>query len=482
MQIKVTSQRRLIQVLTCISFAGMSAHFISRESNALPMFARRYGVPCSTCHTSPPRLNETGYKFRAAGFRMPEELGTKTDRPFKITDYTGFRLQPRYDVHRTSVGSESHTFQKANLFAAEGYIWYGPVSKYFASNLKVTVFPVESNETELNERIEGNLRFNYGSSDKFIDIRAGVPHPMEGYAGSEYYTIANTRPLIQEQGSANFNQDTFFVPIAYHQAGITLAYHHKRSTFRGVITSGMREDIDDEDNRIEGFGRKEPFTKALKATNKAGPDFQLFFNQILHPDGGGVSVYYYKGQSFLPRMDLLNAAPTITPTERLEMQLAAAARSIGLRSRGGSSSLGSPVLNAAVDSVAAANVPFFENDFHRLAFYAGYPVKRAHFLYGIQHGRDTIGTGGHFTSLGQFAEVFVRAVNDISAVGVRCDWFDPSRNKPDNVITGITPYINVWLHSELRVTAEFRHLTAKQGPLQPSRKDDVFQLRLYWVK
>ncbi|HEU4391057.1 MAG TPA: hypothetical protein VFV34_24840, partial [Blastocatellia bacterium] len=449
----------------------------------LPMFARRYGVACSTCHTSPPRLNETGYKFRAAGFRMPEELGTKSDRPFKATDYMGFRLQPRYDVHRTSVGSESHTFQKANLFAAEAYIWYGPVSKYFSSNFKVTVFPVETNETELNERIEGNLRFNYGTADKFIDIRAGVPHPMEGFAGSEYYTIANTRPLIQEQGTANFNQDTFFAPINYHQAGVTMAYHHKRSTFRGVISSGMREDIDDEDHRIEGFGRKEPFTHSISGSDKAGPDFQLFFNQILHPDGGGVSVYYYHGQSFLPRMDLINqpAGAAVSPAARLESQLNAAVRTLSVRSRGDSSPL-SQAVTAASDPVTINNVPLFENDFHRVAFYAGYPVKRANFLYGIQHGKDTIGTGGHFTSLGQFGEASVKVINDISAVGVRFDWFDPARNKPDNVITGITPYINVWLHSELRVTAELRHLNAKQGPLQPSRKDDVFQLRLYWVK
>ena len=33
----------------------------------MPMFARKLGVPCGTWHTTIPRLNETGYKFRTTG-------------------------------------------------------------------------------------------------------------------------------------------------------------------------------------------------------------------------------------------------------------------------------------------------------------------------------------------------------------------------------------------------------------------------------
>ena len=45
------------------------------KTDAMPMFARKYSVTCDYCHTTIPRLNETGYKFRAAGFRLPETLG-----------------------------------------------------------------------------------------------------------------------------------------------------------------------------------------------------------------------------------------------------------------------------------------------------------------------------------------------------------------------------------------------------------------------
>src|ERR1051325_2635345 len=112
------------KALFVAAFVVLPSHRVGRDARGVPMFARRCGVPCSPCHASPPRLNETGYRFRAAGFRMPEEIGQKLDdRSRKITDHIGFRLQPRLLVTRTSRGSEAHTDHDVNLFAAEGYFW-----------------------------------------------------------------------------------------------------------------------------------------------------------------------------------------------------------------------------------------------------------------------------------------------------------------------------------------------------------------------
>src|SRR5215813_10099108 len=124
--------RQTFYLFLAAALLGVALHTRTREANAMPMFARRYGVPCSTCHTSPPRLNEVGYKFRAAGFRMPEEVNKSPERNrIKITDHLSFRLQPRFDILRSESGGSSETHSKANLFAAEGDIWYGPIDKYF---------------------------------------------------------------------------------------------------------------------------------------------------------------------------------------------------------------------------------------------------------------------------------------------------------------------------------------------------------------
>jgi len=437
--------------LWAILLLGLFA--IDCECEAMPMFARRYNVPCSTCHTSPPRLNETGYRFRAAGFRMPEELGHAVEGKQDLLDHIGFRLQPRVHVVHSSIGPDTQTQNEVQLFATEGYLWYGPISKHFSASAKVTFWPEESTETELHERMEGVVRFNYGNADNFIDIRAGVPHPHEGFGGSESYTVSNTKPFFQELKTANFNQDTFFTPLGLHQMAFTVGYYHKRTTIRGGVSSGMRLLVDHDNREVEAFGRKEPITRALDGSD-GGPDYQIFFNQILHPDGGNISVYYYNGRSMLPRLDLLPPRQRTDPFDD----------------------------TTTLRSEEAANLTFFKNTFHRLAFYAGYPIKRISLLGGVQYGRDDISTGGNFSSLGNFAEANVKIVNDISVAGLRFDWFDPARNKSNNEITGITPYINVWLRSQLRIAAEYQHIVTRRGPIEANRRDNIFQLRLYWIK
>lgn len=43
----------------------------SRDARALSQWSRKYGAPCSTCHTSFPRLNYFGEKFMRNGFQWP---------------------------------------------------------------------------------------------------------------------------------------------------------------------------------------------------------------------------------------------------------------------------------------------------------------------------------------------------------------------------------------------------------------------------
>src|SRR5262249_2070427 len=266
------------------------------------------------------------------------------------------------------------THSKGTLFAAEAYIWYGPINRYFGSNLKVTIYPDEGFETEDEERVEGNIRFTYGNQDGWLDLRAGVPHPMEGFGGSEYYVIANSRPFIQELRSAFFNQNTFFGPITFHQAGVTMAYHHKKTTIRSVITPGIRLKIDEKTDTLQAFGRKEPFTHAIPGHNKGGPDVQLFFNQILHPNAGGVSVYFYDGRSYFPRLDLANPLNNPSPPE-FTPQMAPPGftpQMAGLLARSGVRSLASAclppealphtdALTREEEADALARIPWFKN-------------------------------------------------------------------------------------------------------------------------
>lgn len=89
----------------------------------MPMFARKYGVCCGTCHTTIPRLNLTGYKFPAAGFRMPEAIGQCITKTFDLGNYFPGRLQSRFDVQATN---QPNGAAVANLTAGARYDWFHP--------------------------------------------------------------------------------------------------------------------------------------------------------------------------------------------------------------------------------------------------------------------------------------------------------------------------------------------------------------------
>src|SRR5262245_37437787 len=124
--------RKWIRTLFTFSLliAGVVVCGAPRPVFAMPIFARKLGVPCSTCHTSPPRLNETGYQFRAAGYRMPAEIGKGGEKkPFNFFDYNGVRLQARYDATRARTGPDAPHANNFNLFAAELYAFTGAWGK-----------------------------------------------------------------------------------------------------------------------------------------------------------------------------------------------------------------------------------------------------------------------------------------------------------------------------------------------------------------
>lgn len=63
------SRHKLHQFTALLVALGSSA-MLSSAAEATPQFARTYRVDCSFCHSAPPRLNEQGLEFFAAGYRF----------------------------------------------------------------------------------------------------------------------------------------------------------------------------------------------------------------------------------------------------------------------------------------------------------------------------------------------------------------------------------------------------------------------------
>src|SRR5262245_25939748 len=62
---------RITAVLLRLLITTMFLLAAAEPGWTLPIFARRYGTSCTTCHVMPPKLNAFGIAFRNNGYRIP---------------------------------------------------------------------------------------------------------------------------------------------------------------------------------------------------------------------------------------------------------------------------------------------------------------------------------------------------------------------------------------------------------------------------
>jgi hypothetical protein len=62
--------------------AALALCTLSRAAHALPLFGRKYGMECTSCHVAAPRLNAFGMHFKQNGYRMP---GAQGESPWDST-------------------------------------------------------------------------------------------------------------------------------------------------------------------------------------------------------------------------------------------------------------------------------------------------------------------------------------------------------------------------------------------------------------
>lgn len=160
-------------ILAAVSFFG-SLDFAA----AMPMFARKYQVSCATCHTSPPKLNETGYKFRVAGFRFPGEDNAQKD--FNFFDYSSVRLQLRYDASRTEADTSASESYRFRVQAVEAYPLTGAWGKHFSTNFKVTYLSGEGAQIE-----NAYVRYTREKAKTTYTVRAGIFHLYDGFEATD---------------------------------------------------------------------------------------------------------------------------------------------------------------------------------------------------------------------------------------------------------------------------------------------------------
>ncbi|NIR52106.1 hypothetical protein GWO43_26290 [candidate division KSB1 bacterium] len=82
--------KKLLPILVAIAVL-ISLHYPTQEAEAIPAFARKYKISCSTCHVSIPKLKEYGEDFAGNGFVLPD--GEEPRRSFIDTGDDALILQ-----------------------------------------------------------------------------------------------------------------------------------------------------------------------------------------------------------------------------------------------------------------------------------------------------------------------------------------------------------------------------------------------------
>jgi hypothetical protein len=359
---------------------------------------------------------------------MPGDIGKEI--PFSLGNTFAARIQGRFDSQHRTNGTVKSTNNQLTLQEITLYPLTGAYGKKYASMMELSVLSEDFMELE-----NAYFRYTTGTEDAWWTARLGIFHPFEGYGASDRpYSIS--RPLLQTV-PANQNGSTFFTPWNFDQAGLELAYVHDRTSVSGTVFNGIFFDPN-EAKAFPAAGGELQKPSGFHASN--AKDVQAFINQILKPDGSGISGFLYYGQ-----MDVANTSTSpFTP-----------------------------------DST-------FGNKFIRLAGYGSWMLMpKLGIQGGYQYGKDhffDVATGNAdqtFKSQGYFGEVDA-PVHEHVTLGARYDFFDPSSDIDDNELTAVTGFANMPLNDGLQGMLEFKHQARKRGAT-PDLKDDNLQARVIWV-
>lgn len=244
------------------------------QAEAMPNWARKYGVNCSMCHTTVPRLTRAGYLFRRAGFRMPDEYGQEA-KFNGLRDVYAARVREEFRGTRVTGGTSPSNLTTA--FAFHELTFYpisGAFGQWWGTETELTFSPSEAVEVE-----NAYLRATYPHQDWLFTARAGIFHPFEGYGASDR-PVSNIRPLFQTTPAKDGSFDTLVKLWGQDQEGAEVGATWKDTTLTLAVLNG--------------------FSPAKGAANEGNDkkryDYLLFFNQFLG-DRAGLSAEYLNGNT-----------------------------------------------------------------------------------------------------------------------------------------------------------------------------------------
>jgi hypothetical protein len=275
-------------VLAALGYAVLAP----QPGQAIPAFARKFGLKCYACHTIPPALNKTGYTFKRLGYRLPpdEMDGTKLapkiselgkdpesgkDTKFSITNSVALIAQGSFTLDKTRgdgispTSSSSFNLDEAALFAAGSVPDSG--FSYF------TQFELSQGGTARLE--QAVMSYTAGRANSSFFVKAGEMHLQEGEGtrAAMFYNLFPEPALVLTNTSpVNFSLDQ-------HPVGLNVGYTWASNYFKQVfavsakVTNGLNPDG----------------SEILFSSTKHSKDYWFDADYWFGPDGGVTFMTYY---------------------------------------------------------------------------------------------------------------------------------------------------------------------------------------------
>lgn len=397
------NSKYFLSIKTFNLIIALSLFLLNSKALSLPQFSRRYNVSCNMCHAGVPRLNAIGYKFRAAGFRMPDEIGKEMKLDFDQLNSVRAELAAYINGTKNKSTDESQTLTQTQFKR----VVIHPLTGTFGSHIGTAAelaFP-GGDKVEIEQT---HIRYAFGNEDLFGSFRVGVFHAFDGFSSADR-PIGISRPLIQTSESFRGNTETLFSVAEPSTAGFSVAYLIKNTNLSlsflnrsGVEVSGDEAELNyqsDESRRLSDL----LFT-STSIFDETGP-------------GSALTLYYYHGQSVIP----INTNTYIT----------------------------------------SGSGPTYANNFNRIAVYANYFInERWSLIAGGGLGKDQLpNNGGDLNSSGYFVGAESYISNRSLAGGIRFDEFNGDRDNNESKTNSGTAYINWMPSDQLRLVVELQQLT-----------------------
>ena len=250
--------------------AGITA--AAHKQRAIPAFARKYGLPCSACHTVWPQLNNFGQVFRDNGYRLKNERDSPIDQAPGYWPVAA-RITPQFRVDRTdhqpvdAVPGDPASGQIEKTVTQSGFdlsgidlLMIGTLSKRISFGL------IPAAESDGSWHIEAAyVRFNDLMNTTWANLKAGK---------FELDNIVSEKRELLLSGNGGFYQSYHFVPagdatsfgMGDNQIGMELSGHSINSYTR--YSAGVFSSTDGEVGLAQGKGYDGAF--ALSQAFEAG--------------------------------------------------------------------------------------------------------------------------------------------------------------------------------------------------------------------